>query len=173
MATAPVTIAASTPTVHLTLQPKPTVTLWLRDGNRYYKPVEGGNHKLKPLYGMVDGVPKKFDKGVYCLRYRVDGIGKRTWEPVGSEPQQALVARGTKELALHALVNSLLGNDKPVTATLLTEAAKEYLDETLAKSEAKQLARSTFTARGPWGAGSGSDQIICQAIGCGRAIVFD
>jgi hypothetical protein len=59
---------ASTPVVHLTLQPKPTVALWLRDGNRYLKPVEQGNHKLKPLVGLDGGVPRKIEKGVYCLR---------------------------------------------------------------------------------------------------------
>lgn len=146
MATASVTAAASTPTIHLTLQPKPTVTLWLRDGNRYLKPVEKKNHKLQPLVGLDGGVPKKFERGVYCLRYRVDGIGKRTWEPVGNEPQDALLAKAKKELALHATVNSLIGKDKPVGVTLLTAAAQQYLDETLGKSVAKQLARSTYTA---------------------------
>jgi integrase/recombinase XerD len=130
----------------VTLKPAPTVTLWLRDGNRYLKPVEKANHKLQPLVALDGGVPKKFDKGVYCLRYRVDGTGRRTWEPVGNDPQQAQFARGQKELALHAVVNRIIGNDQPVAITLLTAAGKDYLDETLTKVEAGQLARSTFTA---------------------------
>ena len=146
MATVPVAPASSTSTFPLTLKPAPKVALYLRDGNRYYKPVETGNHKLKPLYGMVEGVPKKVERGVYCLRYRIDGVGKRTWEPVGNEPQQALVAKGKKELALHALVNDMAVNAKPALVTMLTTAGKDYLDEIEAKSDAKQLARSTFTA---------------------------
>jgi hypothetical protein len=139
MATA--SVAAPAPTVHPTLKPAPTVTLWLRDGNRYLKPVEKKNHKLDPLVGLDNGVPTKFEKGVYCLRYRIDGVGKRTWEPVGNEPQEALVDRGKKELALHSLVNGMSVNDKPVLVTSLTTAGKDYLAETLVKVEAKQLAR--------------------------------
>jgi integrase/recombinase XerD len=141
-----VATASVTTPAYQTLKPAPTVSLYLRDSNHYYKPVVLGNHKLRPLYGLVNGVPQKFEKGVYCLRYRANGVGKRTWEPVGKEPQQALVAKGKKELALHAQVNDMLGRDKPVRVTLLTGAGAEYLAETLAKVEGKQLARSTFTA---------------------------
>jgi integrase/recombinase XerD len=142
---------ASTPAVLLTFRKAPTVSLYLRDGNSYYTPVTAANHKLRPLYGWVklkDGskVAKKFDDAIYCLRFKVDGVGKRTWEKAGNDPDQALVAQKLKRAALLAQVNHLLGPVKSVPVTSLTAAAKDYLEEILDKVTAKQLTRNTYLA---------------------------
>ena len=118
----------------LTVQTPPKVSLYLRGGNRYYLPVETGNHKLRPLYAMVKGVPQKFLNGVYCLRYQKDG--KRKWEPVGSDPQLALTKKGQREakLAGHAVGMLEPGTTTSLPASLpltgLSAAAAEYIRET-------------------------------------------
>ena len=114
-------MASASSSSSLTIQTPSKVPIYLRDGNRYLKPVEAGNHKLRPLYAMVNGVPQKFPKGVYCLRYQVNG--KRKWQTVGTDPQQALVQKGRLEAKL---AGHSVGMLEPGAA-----AAQEYIQETL------------------------------------------
>jgi hypothetical protein len=49
----------------------------------YVPPIYSPNHKLKPLCGLIEGVPKRRPVGSYYLRYCLDG--KRHLTSVGNE----------------------------------------------------------------------------------------
>lgn len=124
----------------LSIKTPPKVSLYLRSGDRYYHPVEAANGKLRPLVAVVSGIAQKLTGGVYCLRYQQQG--RRKWEPVGSDPQLALIKKAQREAKLAGLavgmvepgstasllVTTSLLVTMPVTA--LATAAAEYIQET-------------------------------------------
>jgi hypothetical protein len=66
----------------------------------YVKPLKTANHKLRPLYGIVGGVPRHCPEGSYILRYNV--AGKRLWEMAGADPELANTAFNRKTIELQA-----------------------------------------------------------------------
>jgi integrase len=74
---------------------KSPVQLYIRvrldDGSYpYLKAVMLPNGHVRPVYAINAGRAVKVTSGTYQLRYQRDG--KRIWEPVGSEPDVALIA---------------------------------------------------------------------------------
>jgi len=67
----------------------------------YVPPVKSPNHKLKPLWGLVDGVPLRCPEGSYHLRYREGG--KRPWINVGGDLDVATAALARKTAELNGL----------------------------------------------------------------------
>lgn len=110
----------------------PVVRIKLRvrrpDGSRaYLKPVYTANHKLRPLYALVEGRPVQFCDGVYHLRYQSGG--RRIWESVGSDAQLALTKKAKRERALAATAAGIaLANDAPSN-----DAPKRNLDDLIAE----------------------------------------
>ena len=81
------------------------ITLYLRVRSAcgswiYVKPHKTVNHKLRPLYGVVGGVPRHCPEGSYVLRYNVGG--KRVWEMAGADPELATTAFNRKTIELQA-----------------------------------------------------------------------
>jgi hypothetical protein len=70
------------------LQNPPKVSIYLRDGDKFYRAVEAANKKLRPHVALVGGREQRLPEAVYTLRYQVDG--KRKWEAVGFDPQAAV-----------------------------------------------------------------------------------
>jgi integrase/recombinase XerD len=98
--------------------PVPAVRLKIRvrlpDGSRaYVDPVLPPNTKLKPHYALIAGKPEYHPEGVYHLRYVK--AGRRVWEAVGSDPQQALAAKLQLEHRLQAIA---LGLARPTRLSL-------------------------------------------------------
>jgi integrase/recombinase XerD len=133
----------------------------LPDGSRaYVDPVLSPNAKLKPHYALVTGKPEHHPEGVYHLREGVYHLryvkgGRRVWEAVGSDPQQALTAKSQVEHKLQAIALGVAAPDPVVVRssdkTDLTKAIVEYLKDTAAgKSKRTNFAYSytlkTFTA---------------------------
>lgn len=88
--------------------PTPKVRLYIRvvlpDGTRpFLNPVFSGNQKLKEGWAILDGQPQRFDEAVYYLRYLKNG--KRSFESVGSDAQQALTDKRRTELRLQAVAD--------------------------------------------------------------------
>jgi integrase/recombinase XerD len=73
----------------------PKVSLFIRVGQQYLKPVASANKRIKPQYAIVDGKPTHAPSGVYYVRYACDG--KRKWESVGAELDAALAAKSRLE----------------------------------------------------------------------------
>lgn len=105
-------------------------TLYIRiktpAGKRLFvKPVYAANRKLKPLFAVVSGKPEHHPEGVYYLRC-LNGK-KQGWEPVGSDPQTALLRQHQREASLNAQKAGVQVVE-PVTAGRNLDAAiDEYL----------------------------------------------
>lgn len=84
-------------------------------------------------------------KGPYFLRYAAPD-GKRVWDPVGNDPQLALVEKQKREKVLGAqAVGVEVVDDSPAPKrTILSEAIEEYLGE-VKDAEAKTLLEYTLT----------------------------
>jgi hypothetical protein len=100
----------------------------------YVQPIKSPNHKLKPLYGLVEGVAKKCPEGTYHLRYRV--AGKRHWQSVGSDAELALSKLQQKAAELTGVANGLtLVSPVPIPEIPIPPAKKSgrpvYIDATL------------------------------------------
>ena len=67
----------------------------------YVPPAKSPNHKIKPLWGVVDGVPIRCPEGSYHIRYREGG--KRPWINVGIDPDVATTALARKTAELNGL----------------------------------------------------------------------
>jgi len=97
------------------------VTLYMRVRSAtgrwiYVKPVKTANHKLRPLYGIVGGVPRHSPEGSYVLRYNVGS--KRVWDMVGADPELANAAFNRKTIELQAGQHgiSIVTNAPPLLA---------------------------------------------------------
>ena len=111
----------------------------LADGSRpYCEPVYSANKKLKPLYAMVAGKPVHRPEAVYHLRYLRDG--KRIWESVGNDPQEALNSQHQREIILNAQQAGVTVEDPSITGRNFEAAKKEYLGEVL-----KSKSKATYT----------------------------
>ena len=113
------------------LQSAPKVSIYLRDGDKFYRAVEAANRKLRPHVALVEGKEQRLPQAVYTLRYQVDG--KRKWEVVGPDPQVAVEQKIRRERTLAAQAAGVMPvdetpEDAPVTS-LLTKV-REYLKET-------------------------------------------
>lgn len=94
------------------------VRLYLRphliNGSRpYLNPVYQKNGKPQPLYALLDGEPRKFENGVYYLRYTADGVP--TWEAVGTNLKVVATKKLQREQILAGKANGLviLGPSSP------------------------------------------------------------
>ena len=95
----------------------PKVRLYIRvvlpDGTRpLLDPVFSGNQKLKEGWAIFDGKPQRFGEAAYYLRYLKNG--KRIYERLGSDAQQALTAKRRTELRLRAAAD---GIETPLMST--------------------------------------------------------
>jgi len=121
----------------------------------YVPPVYSPNHKLKPLYGIVDGVPKRCPEGNYYLRYRLNG--KRCLTCVGNESDSAVTSLLNKTIELTGAKQGLtLVQPETVTEPKpepkkpgrpITEAAAEYIEETKNGKTKKTLAAYRTTLK--------------------------
>lgn len=73
----------------------PKVTLFIRAGQQYFKPVISANKRIKPQYAIIDGKSTHVPTGVYYLRYACDG--KRKWESAEAELDAALAHKSRLE----------------------------------------------------------------------------
>jgi integrase/recombinase XerD len=128
----------------------PVVRLKIRvrlpDGSRpFLDPVFSGNGKLKPLYAVVDGTPEHHPEGSSFLRYAAPD-GKRVWDPVGNDPQLALVEKQKREKVLGAqAVGVEVVDDAPAPdRTILSEPIEEYLGEVKDAKAKKTLLACTL-----------------------------
>jgi hypothetical protein len=100
----------------------------INDGGKrpFVKPVYAANGRIRPLYGVVDGVPQHRPEGTYYLRW-ADG-GRRVWEPVGVDPYAALAAKLRRE---HILQSKSMGiavvEQDNANRTTLAAAVQNYL----------------------------------------------
>jgi integrase/recombinase XerD len=85
----------------------------------YVPPVKSPNHKIKPLWGIVNGVPLRCPEGSYHLRYREGG--KRPWVNVGTDPDAATAAFIQKTAELNGLA---VGMVKAAPVALIPEEPK-------------------------------------------------
>jgi integrase/recombinase XerD len=111
----------------------------------YIKPAKSPNHKLKPLYGIVDGAAKRCPEGSYHLRYRVDG--KRVWESVGTDADLATVALQRKAAELTAAEPEPPKVEPKGSGRPIKDAVIEYLAETKADKSKKTLAAYRTTLK--------------------------
>jgi integrase/recombinase XerD len=116
------------------------------DGKRKYcPPVYAANKKLKAGYALVNQEPRPFSDAVYALRYKEGG--KRKWQEVGSDPQQALTEKLRREHLFQGReigqpVSYDLGvieHPKAKNKTSLAQAAKDYLNDLARKSKPKTI----------------------------------
>jgi integrase/recombinase XerD len=135
----------------------PKVRLYIRvvlpDGTRsFLDPVFSGNQKLKEGWAILDEQPQRFDEADYYLRYLKNG--KRSFESVGSDAQQALTAKRRTELRLQAAADGIeipadehragLGS-VPASSRPLLDCIADYIAETKAHKSAKTLSAYSET----------------------------
>jgi len=110
---------------------KKRVTLMLRvrtaDGKYpFLVPVYSGKGRLRPLFALVNGKPEHHPEGVYHLRYSLGG--KRMWEPVGKDPNEAIAAKLRRE---HMMQSKRLGlqtvGPERENRVKLADAIEQYL----------------------------------------------
>jgi integrase/recombinase XerD len=114
----------------------------------YVRPVRLANHRLKALYGVVDGSPKHCPEASYYLRYKMDG--KRLRDNVGIDPDAATAALQRKTLELQALAQGIefpplvpsaqaMAAEAKPKGRALHDAKVEYILETEAQKSKKTL----------------------------------
>ena len=112
----------------------PKVSIHLRSGASYYRPVFANNGKLRSGFAVVNGVPKLLHDSTYALRYQLDG--NRIWEPVGFDAQLALTKKVQRERILAAQSIGLVGtyqvaqSPEDSASTKTQDQVAEYLRET-------------------------------------------
>ena len=130
----------------------PKVRLYIRvvlpDGTRpLLDPVFSGNQKLKEGWAIFDGKPQRFGEAAYYLRYLKNG--KRIYERLGSDAQQALTAKRRTELRLRAAADGIeipadehrTGFDSaPTSSRPLLDCIAAYTAEIKAHKSAKTQA---------------------------------
>ena len=84
----------------------PKVRVYVRaklpNGSRpFLDPVYAGNQKLKPGWAVLRGQPQYFEEAVYYLRYLKNG--KRVYEPIGDDAQEALHEQDKRQKLLGAI----------------------------------------------------------------------
>jgi hypothetical protein len=135
----------------------PKVRLYIRvvlpDGTRsFLDSVFSDNQKLKEGWAILDEQPQRFDEADYYLRYLKNG--KRSFESVGSDAQQALTAKRRTELRLQAAADGIeipadehragLGS-VPASSRPLLDCIADYIAETKAHKSAKTLSAYSET----------------------------
>jgi integrase len=135
----------------------PKVRLYVRvvlpDGKRpFLDPVYSANQKLKEAWAIQDGKPQQFDDATYYLRYAKGG--KRIYERLGSDAQQALVAKRRTELRFQAAADGVAlapdSNPNPeclASGQTLSAAVATYLDEIRLSKKKKTLAAYSIGLR--------------------------
>ena len=108
----------------------PKVVLLLRirtrDGKRtYVQPVASGNQHLRALWGIVNNTPEHHPEGTYYLRYTVAN-GRRAWEPVGQNPNEAIAGQLRRERILAAQAVGVKVED-PRNRVRLADAVAAFL----------------------------------------------
>ena len=94
--------------------------------------VRGGNGRIRPGYGMVDGKPKKFEKYVYQLRtYEGSRLVYQTVDAATASAQQ-FVRERTRAAAAHARAAGVTVVDDG-TRRALKKAADDYIERTTNK----------------------------------------
>jgi integrase/recombinase XerD len=114
-----------------TLQSLPKVSILIRSGATYYRPVVSPNGKLRPLTALVDGKPQRLPDAAYYLRYQLNG--KRKWELVGPDSQLAAVRKLQRQTALITSPDDedvLTEGESSPESSSLSDSVTEYLDET-------------------------------------------
>jgi integrase/recombinase XerD len=119
----------------------PKVRLYIRIGrsdetDAFVDPAWNRNRTLREGYALIDGQSEHHVEGVYYLRFLRDG--KRVWQAVGSDANNAIVALRNTE---HDLQSIALGRSVPTSSVVSTSveqpqavislnaAIQEYLDE--------------------------------------------
>ena len=99
----------------------------------FLKPVFSGNQKLKEGWAIAKGQPKKYADYAYYLRY-VQADGKRGYERLGTDAQQAQAAKLNREIGLAAVAQgfevapkAVALSDKPGRS--LADAIAKYLKD--------------------------------------------
>jgi len=135
----------------------PKVRLYIRvvlpDGTRpYLDPVYAGNQTLKKGWAIYGDQPQRFDEATYYLRYAKNG--KRVYKRLGSDAQQALVAKKRLEFRLRAAADGIeLPPDESTgerdssftTGRPLLDCITSYVKEIAAHKSKKTLAAYTET----------------------------
>lgn len=109
------------------------IRVTLPGGKRpFLKPVFSANKKLEEGWATLNGQPKHFTDAVYYLRYLKDG--KRVWERLTGDAQQALTAKVKLESRLRAIAEGVAVAPVADTAGTtsgrsLADAVKTYLEE--------------------------------------------
>lgn len=104
------------------------IRIKLADGTRQYaEPVYAANRKLKPLYAILNAKPEHHPEAVYHLRYL--RAGKRVWESVGTDGQEALNRQRQREAGLNAKRAGVEILEPASAGRPLADAVVEYLDE--------------------------------------------
>lgn len=109
--------------------PKAAVSLVLRvnhkDGSRtHHAAVTSANSRLKPFYGMVEGKSTHLPGSKYYLRYTVKG--RRVWEAVGDDPNEALRKQSKREHELDGVKRGIVAEES--TGLRLLPVAKGKLN---------------------------------------------
>jgi hypothetical protein len=119
----------------------PKVRLYIRirrsdETVAFVDPAWNRNRTLREGYALIDGQSEHHVEGVYYLRFLRDG--KRVWQAVGSDANNAIVALRNTE---HDLQSIALGRSVPTSSVVSTSveqlqavislnaAIQEYLDE--------------------------------------------
>lgn len=127
----------------------PKVRLYIRvqfpDRSPFLDPVYGANQKLKPGWAVIDGKSQPVEKYRYYLRFMRGG--KRIWEPLTSDAQQAIAALKRMEIRLRAAAEGVElapepaePDDEPESAGVrrpLPDCIDEYLAEVKAHKSKK------------------------------------
>jgi integrase len=98
---------------------------WIR-----VKPVQGGNGRIRPGYGMVDGQPQRFEKYTYQLR-TYEGT-RLAYETVGTDAQyanaQLLITKRKREAAVAGRAAGLTVVEDSARRTV-AKAIDEYIEQ--------------------------------------------
>ena len=131
-----------------------TASIWLHcktaKGWRYCKPVIGKNNKIKPHWALVGGKEMEFPGADYFIYYQEPG-GKRVWQRIGNEPQQAVSAAEFQKAFMQARAAGVpvITDDTPVTfASTLEPFLEEY--KLINRIESYKLMKQTLYEFKDW-----------------------
>jgi integrase/recombinase XerD len=104
-----------------------SVTLYVRIKNKdgkyvYAKPVLAGNRRLRVGYALIDGKPEPHPEAIFALRFSDNG--KRRWLEVGTDANQAIIAKQHQE---HVLNGRRLG--EPVVSDLGRQQQEQAIEK--------------------------------------------
>jgi hypothetical protein len=104
------------------------IRIKLKDGGRpFCDPVYAKNHQLVPSAALVHGKQEIHPEGVYHLRYLRDG--KRVWESVGKDSQEALRHLNNRERYNNGIKNGEDLAEPIIKGRDIDEAIRQYLRE--------------------------------------------